>query len=331
MTELRTVPTGSAAVTGEDIVAARTRIGDAVVRTPLLSAPWATGDLWLKAESLQTIGAFKIRGAVNAIRRLVPEQRARGVITHSSGNHGQAVSWAARAAGIPAVIVMPENAAEVKIVATRALGAEVVFAPGDGREAVAGAIQRERGLVMIPPYDAPDVISGQGTLALEVLEDLESVDSVLAPVGGGGLISGVGVAVRHLSPATRVVGVESELAADARDSLAAGRRVTWDPRDVARTIADGTRAPVLGRLTFPLIQSTVSEIVTVSETEILAAMSLLARRSRLVVEPSGALAVAAFLRDPNRFGRTVAILSGGNVEPDILADALTSLPGRTFS
>ncbi|TYB44348.1 threonine/serine dehydratase [Actinomadura chibensis] len=304
------------------MVQARARIADGAVRTPLLAAPWAPGELHLKAESLQPMGAFKIRGALNAVRRLRPEARARGVITHSSGNHGQAVAWAARAAGVEAVVVMPDAAAEVKANATRELGADVIFVPGARREAVAETVRAERGMVLIPPYDHPDVIAGQGTVALEILDELDSVDTVLVPIGGGGLISGIGVAVKWASPGTRVIGVEPESAADARDSLAAGHRIEWKTEDTCRTIADGTRTPVVGEVTFPLIQATVDEIVTVSEDEILAAVAVLARRSRLVTEPSGALSVAAHLAEPGRFGRTVAILSGGNIDPALLARAL---------
>ncbi|MEU4571524.1 threonine/serine dehydratase [Nonomuraea sp. NPDC023979] len=326
-----TGPRPALPVTIGDVVAARDRITGHVVRTPLLPAPWAPGELWLKAESLQPIGAFKLRGAVNAIARLRPETRAHGVVTHSSGNHGQAVAWAARAAGIPAVVVMPDSATAVKVAATRALGAEVVLVPSDRRELVADAVRAERGMTTIPPFDHADVIAGQGTLALEVLEDLDDIDTVLVPVGGGGLISGVGVAIAASSPRTRVVGVEPELAADARDSLASGRRVAWDARATHRTIADGTRTPLVGELTFPIIQATVEEIVTVSEDEILAAVASLARHARLVAEPSGALGVAAQLADPRRYGRAVAVLSGGNIDPAVLARALTSSPGGTAS
>ncbi|PRX66795.1 threonine dehydratase [Nonomuraea fuscirosea] len=310
------------AVTAGDVVAARARIAGHVVRTPLLPASWAPGELWLKAESLQPIGAFKLRGAVNAIARLRPDVRARGVVTHSSGNHGQAVAWAARAAGVPAVIVMPEGATAVKVEATRELGAEVVMAPAARRERVAGTVRAERGMTLIPPYDHADVIAGQGTLALEVLEDLDEIDTLLVPVGGGGLISGVGIAVASLSSRTRVIGVEPELAADARASLARGHRVEWDARSTARTIADGTRTPVVGELNFPIMRATVDDIVTVGEDEILAAVAALARRSRLVVEPSGALGVAAHLADPARYGRAVAVLSGGNIDPAVLFRAL---------
>lgn len=292
------------------------------MRTPLLPASWAPGDLWLKAENLQPIGAFKLRGAVNAIRRLLPDVRARGVVTHSSGNHGQAVAWAARATGVRAVIVMPEEATPVKVEATRALGAEVIMAPGARREIVAEAMEAERGMTLIPPFDHADVISGQGTLAVEVLEDLSDIDTVLVPIGGGGLISGVGVAVKALPHRTRVVGVEPSLAADARDSLANGRRIEWDAQATYRTIADGTRTPVVGEITFPIIQATVDEIVTVDEDDILAAVGTLARRAHLVAEPSGALSVAAYLAEPGMYGRAVAVLSGGNIDPPLLARAL---------
>ncbi|MFE7441013.1 threonine/serine dehydratase [Streptomyces chartreusis] len=315
-----TVPAPAVAI--GDIVAAHARIAEAVTRTPLLRAFWAPGDLWLKAENLQPIGAFKLRGAANAIARLEPDVRARGVVTHSSGNHGQAVAWAARAAGIPAVIVMPQEAMAVKVEATKALGAEVVIVPNSHREVAAEAIQAQRRMTLVPPFDHPDVIAGQGTLAVEVLEDLDGIDTVLVPVGGGGLISGVGVAMASLSPRTRVVGVEPTLAADARQSLAAGRRIAWDARSTYRTIADGTRTPLLGEITFPIIQSTVDEIVTVDEDEIFAAVATLVRQAHLVVEPSGALSVAAYLAAPQKYGRTVAVLSGGNIDPSILTRAL---------
>ncbi|MFE3138090.1 threonine/serine dehydratase [Streptomyces scopuliridis] len=325
MRDISRDPDGAApelAVAVGDVVAARARIAGAVTRTPLLPAAWAPGDLWLKAENLQPIGAFKLRGAANAIARLEPDVRARGVVTHSSGNHGQAVAWAARAAGIPAVIVMPEDAMAVKVTATKALGADVVTVPSARRELAADAIRAERGMTLVPPFDHPDVIAGQGTLAIEVLEDLDGIDTMLVPVGGGGLASGVGVAVAALSPRTRVVGVEPALAADARESLAAGRRIAWDTRSTGRTIADGTRTPLVGEITFPIIQATVDEIVTVDEDEILAAVATLVHRAHLVVEPSGALSIAAYLAAPRKFGRTVAVLSGGNIDPSVLARAL---------
>lgn len=309
-------------VTIDDVRSAHTRISGDIVRTPLLAAPWSGGDLWLKVESLQPIGAFKLRGAVNAIGRLDPDARERGVVTHSSGNHGQAIAWAARAANVPSTIVMPDDAATVKVEAVRALGAEVVTTPAGSREATADAVRTERGLTLIPPFNHVDVIAGQGTVALELLDELSDIDTVLVPVGGGGLISGIGVVAAAIAPHVRVIGVEPELAADARDSLATGQRVEWDTRLVSRTLADGTRTPVVGDVTYPLMRATVDEIVTVSEEAILAAVRTLARHARLVAEPSGALSVAAYLANPAEYGRTAAIVSGGNVDPAILTRAL---------
>lgn len=316
--------TTTTSVTIDDIRAAAERIAGHALRTPLLPAAWAGGDLWLKAESLQPMGAFKIRGATNAISRIDPAVRAAGVVAHSSGNHAQAIAWAAREFGIPAAIAMPDVAPAVKVDATRALGADVILIPGAERESAAAAIRDERGMTLIPPFDHPDVIAGQGTLALEILEDLSDIDTVLVPVGGGGLISGVGVVVKALSPSTRVVGVEPELAADVREGLAAGRRIEWAAERTYRTIADGVRTPLVGKITFPLIQATVDEIVTVSEEAILTAVATTVRRGRLVAEPSGALGVAAYLADPQRYGRAVAVVSGGNIDPGILARALAT-------
>ncbi|GAA1019899.1 threonine/serine dehydratase [Acrocarpospora pleiomorpha] len=269
------------------------------------------------------MGAFKLRGATNAVHLLDPSVRSRGLLSHSSGNHGQAIAWAAREVGIPATIVMPAAAATIKVEAVRALGADVVLVPNDERESTVDALRLERGAAVIHPFDDVRVISGQGTLALEILDDLSEIDTVLVPVGGGGLISGVGVAVKAVSPSTRVIGVEPELAADARESLSSGRLISWDPSLTYRTIADGTRAPQLGKITFPLIQETVDEIVTVTEEEILAAVATTIRRARLVAEPSGVLSVAAYLADPGRFGRSVAVLSGGNIDSGVLKHALT--------
>lgn len=316
--------TTTTSVTIDDVRAAAERVAGHALRTPTLPAVWAGGDLWLKAENLQPMGAFKIRGATNAISRIDPETRHTGVVAHSSGNHAQAIAWAAREFGIPAAIAMPDVAPTVKVEATRALGADVILIPGAERESAAAEIRDERGMTLISPFDHPDVIAGQGTLALEFLEDLADVDTVLVPVGGGGLISGVGVTVKALSPSTRVVGVEPELAADVREGLSAGHRVEWSAELTYRTIADGVRTPLVGEITFPLIQATVNEVVTVSEAAILAAVGTTARRAHLVAEPSGVLGIAAYLADPARFGRTVAVVSGGNVDPAILARAVTS-------
>lgn len=306
----------------DDVRAAAKLIDGAVMRTPLISAPWA-GDLRIKPENLQLTGAFKMRGAFNAVSRLGAEGRAHGIVADSSGNHAQAVAWAARSFGVPAVIVMPDASPPVKIDATRALGAEVVLVPAAERASRVRDLAAERGMSVVLPFDNLDVIAGQGTVGLEIAEDLPDVETVLVPVGGGGLISGVAVAVKALCPRARVVGVEPELAADVAASLAAGRRVRWDESLTFRTIADGVRTPLVGELTWPHIQALVDDVVTVSEDDILDAMSVLARRARLVSEPSGALATAAFLATPGRFGRSVAVLSGGTVDPALLVRALS--------
>ncbi|MEU4801025.1 threonine/serine dehydratase [Actinosynnema sp. NPDC023587] len=300
-----------ALVTLADIRAAAGLIAPAVVRTPLLRFD---DRLSLKPENLQPVGAFKIRGAYHALARLSDERRARGVVAYSSGNHAQAVAFAAHAFGVPAVIVVPENAPAIKIAATRAWGAEVVLVPMARRESRAHELVEERGATLIPPFDHPDVIAGQGTVGLEVVEDSPSVDVVLVPVSGGGLISGVAAAVKALRPAARVVGVEPEVAADAAESLRAGRLVRWPAADRERTSADGLRAEP-SELTFAHVRALVDDIVTVTEEEIGEAVRQLARRSRLVAEPSGAVAVAAYLAREDWPARTVAVVSGGNVDP----------------
>lgn len=306
-----------------DLYAARDRIGDVALRTPLLPAPWAPGELLLKPESLQPIGAFKLRGAYNMVAALPPEVRARGVVTHSSGNHAQAVAYAARAFGVPAVVVMPQAAAPVKVAATRALGAEVLLVANAERESAAFAVAAERGLTVVPPYDDPFVVAGQGTVGLEICEDAPDVRTVLVPVSGGGLLSGVAVAVAALCPGARVVGVEPELAGDAAESFRRGERMVWSPERTFRTLADGLRTTSVGVLPWEHIQALVADVVTVTEAEIRAAMRVLATRARLVVEPSGAVAVAAYLgRGRPPAGRTVAVLSGGNVDPALLAEVL---------
>lgn len=303
-------------VTISDIRAAADRVEGTAVRTPLLRFDDA---LWLKPESLQPVGAFKIRGAHNAIARLPEDVRARGVVAYSSGNHAQAVAYAAKRFGVPAVIVVPDTTPRVKVEATRSHGAEVVQVPMAQRETRAAELVAERGATLIPPFDHPDVIAGQGTVGLEIAADLPDVATVLVPVSGGGLISGVATAVKALSPSTRVVGVEPELAGDAAESLRAGTLVRWSPEDRARTSADGLRAEP-SELTFAHMKAYVDDIVTVSEDQIGEAVGLLARRARLVVEPSGAVTVAAHLARPSE--RTVAVLSGGNVDPEVFAGYL---------
>jgi threonine dehydratase len=310
-------------VTLDELREAAKRIAGVAVRTPLLPAPWG-GDLWLKPESLQPIGAFKIRGAYAKMSALSAEERRRGVIAPSSGNHAQAVAYAAREFGTHAVIVMPESAATVKVDATRALGAQVVLVPVSERESRADELATEHGYVLVPPYDDRDVIAGQGTAGLEIVEDLPDVGTVVVPVSGGGLISGVAAAVKQLRPQTRVVGAEPALAGDAAESFRLGRRVAWSPNDTARTIADGLRVRQLGALPWRHIQRYVDDIVTVTEEQILDAVRLLALRSRLVAEPSGAVSVAAVLSGAARpAGPTVAVISGGNIDPALLADVLS--------
>jgi len=313
-------------VTIEDVRAAAERIEGKVTRTPLLACTWAPADrpLWVKAESLQPTGVFKQRGACNAVALLDAGQRRRGVVTHSSGNHARALAWAARDAGVQARIVMPEGAPAVKVDATRALGAEVVLVPAAERSAVAERIVAETGAVLVPPYDDPAVIAGQGTVGLEIAADLPDVETVLVPVSGGGLISGLAVAVKALCPAARVVGVEPELAGDLAAGFAAGERVTWPVEQTYRTIADGLRVSPVGDLPWEHIRALVDDVVTVSEDAIREAMRRLALESRLVAEPSGATAVAAVLEVPDRLppGRTVAVLSGGNVDPGLFASVM---------
>ncbi|MEU5694735.1 threonine/serine dehydratase [Actinosynnema sp. NPDC020468] len=303
-------------VTLADIRAAAAVIRPAAVRTPLLR--FADG-LSVKPESLQPVGAFKIRGALNAIARLPEDVRARGVVAYSSGNHAQAVAYAAKLFRIQATIVVPENAPVIKVTATRAYGARVELVPMAERESRAAELVAETGAALIPPFDHPDVIAGQGTVGLEIAEDFPEVGTVLVPVSGGGLISGVATAVKALAPGARVIGVEPELAADAAESFRTGAVVSWPAEDRARTSADGLRA-VLSDLTFAHIRARVDDVVTVTEEEIADAVRALARQTRIIAEPSGAVAVAAWLR--LRSPASVAVVSGGNVDPDVLAALL---------
>ncbi len=309
-------------VTVDDIRSASADITGQVLRTPLMRAPW-DAELWLKPESLQPVGSFKLRGATHAVARLTAEQRSAGVVTHSSGNHGLALAHAAAAAGVPCRVVVPEGAPAVKVDRIRAYGVDVVTVPPPRRGAVARQIATETGAVLVPPFDDRRIIAGQGTIGLEIVADLPDVDVVLVPVGGGGLSSGVATAVRALRPAAAVIGVEPELAADTRDSLAAGSVVSWGEERTYRTCADGLRLPP-SELTLAHLLGRLDGIVTVTEDEIRAALSRLVRDARLVVEPSAAVAVAArlFRRAELPAGRTAAVVTGGNVEPAVLAGAL---------
>jgi threonine dehydratase len=306
-------------VTLADVQAAARRIEGGVVRTPLLPAPAIAEGLWLKPESLQPTGAFKLRGATNAVRSLPPGSLSAGVVTHSSGNHGQALAYAARAAGIACWVVVPEGAPGVKVEAIRAQGAEIVLVPPAQRLAAAQKIAAERGATLVPPFDDPAVIAGQGTIGLEILADLPEVDVILVQVGGGGLISGVAAAVKALRPSTRVIGVEPDLAAETAEGLHSGTLTPWPVEQTYRTIADGVRISP-SELTFAHIQTYVDDIVTVTEAQIRAAVGVLAHRARIVAEPSGALTTAAYLHQRLPGGRTVAIVSGGNADPDLLRE-----------
>ncbi|MFS8099930.1 threonine/serine dehydratase [Lentzea alba] len=301
-------------ITLDDVRSAAAVIAPHVVRTPLL--PFGPG--WLKPENLQPIGAFKLRGALNALARL--ENRSNGVVAYSSGNHAQAVAFAAHLHGVPAAIVMPDNTPTVKIEATKALGAEVFIVGITERVERAEALVAERGAALIPPFDHPDVIAGQGTIGLEILEDLPDVEAVIVPMSGGGLISGVATAVKALRPDVRVIGAEPALAADIAASLKAGSLIRWDPVERAQTVADALRDEP-SALTWSHISKLVDDVITVTEDEILAAVAHLARRARLIAEPSGAVAVAA----QAKFGGAgVGVVSGGNVDPALLARLLVA-------
>lgn len=316
------------APTFTDIEQAARRIQGFVHRTPVLSSralDEAAGlRLWLKCENFQRMGAFKIRGAMNFLLSMSPEQRARGVVTYSSGNHAQAVALAARLNGVRATIVMPSDAPRSKLEATRAQGAEIVFYDRlrEDREAIGRSIAAETGAVILPPFDHPWTIAGQGTLALELLDQIdEPPQALIAPVGGGGLLSGCAIAAKGRHPGIRVFAAEPETANDAFLSFKAGRRVEIPPPD---TIADGLRATRPGEVTFPILQQHVESVLLVSEEEISAAVRFLLFRLKILVEPSGAVAVAAtmFRKLPAGLSSAAAVVSGGNIDPEALIEIL---------
>jgi threonine dehydratase len=281
----------------------------------------------LKMEPFQRSGSFKFRGAYSRISLLSPEERGRGVVAYSSGNHAQAAALAASLVGTTAVIVMPEDAPAGKVAATRGYGAEVVTYDrySQDRAAIGAALAAERGLTLVPPYDDLDVMAGQGTAALELVEVAGPLDVLLTPVSGGGLIAGSGTAARSADPATRIVGVEPEAGDDTRRSLAAGERVRLD--GVPRTIADGLQVDTPGELTFPINRDQLEAVVTVSDQELVDAMAFLFERMKVVVEPSGAAGVAALLagRVRDLEGRRVGVVvSGGNVSPARFAELIAS-------
>ena len=319
-------------VTLDEIRAAQQRLVGVAVRTPLYRVERARlrmaqavepeFDIYIKAESEQPIGSFKLRGAYNMVAQLSPEALRRGVITYSSGNHAQGVAYAARVLGAKAVIVMPDNAPEIKKAATRTLGAEIVTVGPSSleRQAKAEELAGQFGYTVIPPYDAAAIIAGQATCALEILEQLPSVDLILAPVSGGGLLSGTATAVKLTEPRVQVWGAEPELAADAKESFESKRLVQWPAEKTTQTIGDGLRTQSLGALNFQHVMAYVDGIVAVSEDEILAAMRVLLQATKLVPEPSGAVSLAAALYHANELpkARKVAVvLSGGNLEPEL--------------
>jgi threo-3-hydroxy-L-aspartate ammonia-lyase len=311
-------------VTLEDVQAAAAAVRGAVRETPVVPcAGEGWRHLWLKCENLQVVGAFKARGALAMMLRVPRERIQAGVITYSSGNHGQAVAWAARRLGVAATIVMPTTAPAIKIDGVRRLGGDVQFAGTTTleRRALAERLRDERELVMVPPFDHADVIAGQGTLGLELVSQVPTVTAVYVPIGGGGLIAGVAAAVKGLRPTVRIVGVEPEGAPKMTRSLAAGQPVTLD---AVGSIADGLLAVRPGDLPFVHVRSLVDEVVTVSDEELRAAMRWLALDLKLVVEPSGAASVAAARRlaPAGTAGVHVAVVSGGNVRPELLAEVV---------
>jgi threonine dehydratase len=314
-------------VTIEDIHRAAERIRPLALRTPVMtsaSVDERSGSaLFLKCENLQRGGAFKIRGATNFIYSIPPEDLPRGLVAFSSGNHAQAVALAAQRIGTKATIVMPEDAPKSKVAGTRARGAEIVIYNRfqEDREAIGARIATQTGATLVPPYDHPWTIAGQGTAGLELMEAVPDLDALLVCVGGGGLIAGCAIAAKSMRPSTRIFGVEPELANDTYLSLQAGKPVQIAPPP---TIADGLRAPQPGALTFPVIQQHVEAILLVSEEEIRETMRFLLLRMKILVEPSGAVAAAAalFRKFPPELRRIGVILSGGNVDPDQLASIL---------
>jgi len=318
-------------VTLEKIQQAQQRLRGVAVRTPLLRVGFKEGELFLKPENLQPIGSFKLRGAYNKIAVLTPEQRKRGVIAYSSGNHAQGVAYAARAMACRATIVMPNNSPALKLEKTKALGAEVVIVgpASDERKARAEQLATEHGYALVPPYDDEAIIAGQGTMGLEILEDLADVNTVLVCVGGGGMISGIAAALKSVRPDTKVFGVESELGAKARASFEAGKRLAFPAEETSRTIADGLRTQSVGECNFDHIQRFVDGFISVSEDEIRESVRRLASDAHLVAEPSGAVPTAGALFHRNEFpsqGKTVAIVSGGNIAPEMLKTLLCTSP-----
>lgn len=317
-------------VTLEQIRIARERLQGIAIHTPIIQFSQTIDGrtLYLKPENLQPIGSFKLRGAYNKIASLSDDERRRGVIAYSSGNHAQGVAYAARAMGVKATIVMPRTAPTVKLDSTKALGAEIVLVgPGSHeRKAKAEEIAKERGLAIVPPYNDENIIAGAASVGMEILDDFPTVELVLVPVGGGGLVSGVASAIKLSRPEVKVVGVEPELANDAQRSFREGHIVELPAEQVSKTLADGLRTQSVGEINFQHIRRYVDAIITVTESEILEAVRRLASQAKLVVEPSGAVTTAAFMFHASELPavkNTAAVISGGSVEPDLFASIIT--------
>ena len=315
------------AISYEDIAAAHRRLQGVAHRTPVIRSQTVNGltgaSVFFKCENFQRMGAFKFRGAYNALLKLTDEQKRLGVCTFSSGNHAQGIALSAQILGMNATIVMPQDSPAIKMAATRAYGAQVISYDRyrDDREAISRQLAQEQGMTLIPPYDHADVMAGQGSAAKELFEETGPLDLLLVCLGGGGLISGCAVAAAELSPGCRVIGVEPEAGNDAQQSKRLGRIVRID---TPRTIADGAQTQALGQLTFPIIDALVSDIVTVSDAELIDAMRFAAARMKIVVEPTGALAMAAALQSKVeiRGQRVGVIISGGNIDIAQLASYL---------
>lgn len=324
--------TPSLSVSAEDVRAARERIRPHVHRTPVLTSRLVDervgARVFFKAEIFQRVGAFKARGAFSRLTLLSPEERARGVVAFSSGNHAQAVALASRELSVAATIVMPKDAPGAKIAATRGYGARVILydrVGGESREEIARRIVEEQGAVLVPPFDDDAIIAGQGTLALELLEDVPDLERILTPCGGGGLLSGVAVAARGINPGLRLWGVEPEAGNDMQQSLNKGEPVTIP---VPATIADALQTTRPAERTFAIVQALAEGILTVTDEELRRAMALLAARMKIVVEPGGAAAFAALLHGkvPDASGRRIGVvLSGGNVDPERFGALISGL------
>ena len=312
-----------------DVLAAHKRLAGPALRTPTLSSPAINQhldlSLFFKCENLQRIGAFKFRGAWNAMSQLTESARQKGVVTHSSGNHAQAIALCGKLLDIPTTVVMPNNAPRFKRNATAAHGATLIdYDPADKRrEEISANLAKTHGYTLVPPFDHPHVIAGQGTAALEMLEDKDDLDLLLIPCGGGGLLSGSALSARHLAPQCRVIGVEPMMADDAARSFRSGKiERVCNPN----TIADGTRTESLGQITFALIRQNVDDIVTVPEDAIKEAVRVLFRLGKLVVEPSGALGLAALLCSAvPAHGRIGIMISGGNIDDQCMTELLSAM------